>query len=181
LASYRSQITCISTAKLERSLKEAPCQAVSHAAAAPPTCHETPLRDAAVVKLVLLIVTATNTLPCRVYRNLVWTFAVSTDSHTPSDSGHHSTAIQPNRNSCKQESSLSDHPSGYQTKLKQQFDRGIGSTAIRRQPLSFSIPTRKAILSLSPSFHFLPLRFASPAKTTATSVSPHNHHLPHSG
>lgn len=32
-----------------------------------------PLRDAAVVKLVLLIVTATNTLPCRVYRNLVWT------------------------------------------------------------------------------------------------------------
>ena len=97
LASYRSQITCISLAKLERRLKGPPCQAVSHAAAAPPTCHETPRRDAAIMKLVLLIVTATNTLPCRVYRNS----AVSTNSHTPSDSGHHPTAIQPNRNSCK--------------------------------------------------------------------------------
>ena len=72
LASYRSQITCISLAKLERRLKGPPCQAVSHAAAAPPTCYETPRRDAAIVKLAL-IVNATNILPCRVYRNLVWT------------------------------------------------------------------------------------------------------------
>jgi hypothetical protein len=151
LASYRSQITCISLAKLERSLKEAPCQAVSHAAAAPPTCHETPPR-------------CRGSETCTAHRNrhqhltlsrvpqFGLDVAVSTDSHTLFDSGHHPTAIQPNRNSCKQESSLSDHPSGYQTKLKQQFDRGIGSTAI---------PTRKAILSLSPSFHHLPLRFAS--------------------